>query len=162
MLSTAPAAVPDASGRRVWRFTLDSGATKNLDIGLRLPAVSGSYAASLIVDSIRNDVISRYTNLDSTLNVESAETIFPRLVSELGALVITRNGENSDRNTSVSKIQAASRLLAADQYEEAIKTLLEAAARLVKITSVDVSVHRVQIDRLLQEAQVRWFLAQSQ
>ena len=85
MLSTAPAAVPDASGRRVWRFTLDSGATKNLDIGLRLPAVSGSYAASLIVDSIRNDVISRYTNLDSTLNVESAETIFPRLVPACAA-----------------------------------------------------------------------------
>jgi hypothetical protein len=83
-------------------------------------------------------------------------------VSELGALAISQNGERSDRNAAVSKIQAASRSLAADRYEEAIEKLLEAAARLVKITSVDVRAYRVQVDRLLQEAQVRWFLAQPQ
>jgi hypothetical protein len=162
VLATAPAAVPDAGGRPIWRFTLDSGATKNLDIGLRLPAVSGSYAANLTIDSIRNGVISPYASFDSALSVESAETIAPRLVSELGALAITQNGERSDRNVAVSKIQAASSSLAADRYEEAIEKLLEVAARLAKITSVDVRAYRVQVDRLLQEAQVRWFLAQPQ
>jgi len=162
VLATAPAVVPDASGRPVWTFTLDSGATKKLDIGLRLPAVSGSYAASLTIDSIRDGVISPHAGLDSALSVESAETIAPRLVSELEALAISQHGERSDRNAAVSKIQAASSSLAADQCEEAIEKLLEAAARLAKITSVDVRAYRVQIARLLQEAQVRWFIAQPQ
>ena len=83
-------------------------------------------------------------------------------LSELGALAITQNGERSDRNVAVSKIQAASSSLAADRYEEAIEKLLEVAARLAKITSVDVRAYRVQVDKLLQEAQVRWFLAQPQ
>jgi len=133
-----------------------------LDIGLRLPAVSGSYAASLTIDSIRDGVISPHASLDSALSVESAETIAPRLVSELEALAMSQHGERSDRNAAVSKIQAASSSLAADQCEEAIEKLLEAAARLAKITSVDVRAYRVQIDRLLQEAQVRWFIAQPQ
>jgi len=154
--------VPDASGRQVWSFTLDSGATTKLDIGLRLPAVSGSYVASLTIDSIRSGVISPYASLDSAFSVESADTVVPRLVSELGALAITQNGERFHRITAVSKILAASSLLAADRYEEAIEKLLEAAARLAKITSVDVRAYRVQVDRLLQEAQGRWFLAQPQ
>jgi hypothetical protein len=160
VLATAPAAAHDARDRPLWNFTLDSGATKNLDIGLRLPAVSGSYTASLTIDSVRNGVTSHYGSFDTTLSVGSAETDAPRLVSELGALAITQIGDRSNRNAAVSKIQAASRSLAADQYEEAIETLLEAAARLAKITSVDVRAYRVQVDRLLQEAQVRWFLAQ--
>jgi len=162
VLATAPAAVPDASGRPVWSFALDSGATKNLDIGLRLPAASGSYAASLAIDSVRNGVTSHYGSFDTTLSVGSAETDAPRLASELGTLVITQNGDRSNRNAAVSKIQAASSSLAADQYEEAIENLLEVAERLAKITSVDVRAYRVQVDRLLQEAQVRWFLAQPQ
>jgi len=162
VLATAPAAAPDASGRSVWSFTLDSGATKDLDIGLRLPAAGGSYAASLTIDSIRNSVISPYASYDSSLNVESAETIAPRLVSELGTLAIAQNGDRSDRNAAVSKIEAASSSLAVDQHEEAIEQLLEAAAQLAKITSVDVRAYRIQVDRLLQETQVRWFLAHPQ
>ena len=159
MLANAPAAVPDASGRPVWSFALDSGATRNLDIGLRLPAASGNYAASLAIDSVRNGVTSHYGSFDTTLSVGSAETDAPRLASELGTLVITQNGDRSNRNAAVSKIQAASSSLAADQYEEAIENLLEVAERLAKITSVDVRAYRVQVDRLLLEAQVRWFLA---
>ncbi len=162
VLAIAPAAAHDARGRPLWNFTLDSRATKNLDIGLRLPAVSGSYTASLAIDSVRNDVTSHYGSFDTDLSVGSAETDAPRLVSELGALAITQIGDRSNRNAAVSKIQAASRSLAADQYEEAIETLLEAAARLAKITSVDVRAYRIQVDRLLQEAQGRWFLAQPQ
>ena len=160
VLATAPAAAPDASGRSVWSFTLDSGATKDLDIGLRLPAASGTYAANLAIDSIRNGVVSPYDTFNSTLSVESAETVAPRLVNELGALAIPLNGDRSDRNAAILKIQTAISSLAADQHEEAIDKLLEAATRLAKITSVDLSAYRVQVDRLLQEAQVRWFLAQ--
>jgi len=160
VLATAPAAVPDASGRPVWSFTLDSGATKNLDLGLRLPATTGSTTASLAIDSVRNGLTSAYGTFETTLSVESAETIAPRVAGELAALTITLSSDKLDRNAAVSSIQAARSSIASGAYEQAIGQLLTAAERLLKITSVDVSDHRVQIGRMMQEAQVRWAAAQ--
>jgi hypothetical protein len=157
VLGTAPAATPDASGRPVWSFALDSGATKNLDVGLRLPAATGSFSASLSVD-LSTGLPSPFTSF-TTLVVESADTVAPRVVGELSALVVS-SSDKSDRDHAVSSIRAAQASLSAGASEKAIDQLLDAAERLLKITSVDVSAQRVEVDRLLQEAEVRWFIAQ--
>ncbi len=162
VLGTAPAALPDASGRPMWGFTLDSGATKNLDVGVRLPSSTAISTASLAIESVRNGLTSAYGTFDTTLAVESAETIAPRVASELAALAITLASDKLDRDAAVSSIQSASRALAAGEHEQAIGQLITAAERLLKIISVDVSAQRVRVGRLLQEAQVRWFLAQPQ
>jgi hypothetical protein len=160
VLGTAPAATADASGRPVWTFTLDSGATKNLDIALRLPADTGSFSANLSIDSTRNDLATPFSTF-VTLSVESADTVAPRVVNELSALSVASN-DRSDRDRAVSLIRAAQASLAAGASGKAIDQLTEAAERLMKIGSVDVSVQRVEVARLLQEAEVRWFLAQPQ
>jgi hypothetical protein len=149
---------PDASGRPVWTFTFDSGATKNLDIGLRLPANTGSFKATISVDSARNDLATPFSKF-ITLPVESADTVAPRVAGELSALVVSPN-DKSDRDHAVSSIRAAQASMTSGAYEQAIGQLIDASERLLKITSVDVSAQRVEVDRLLQEAQVRWFLAQ--
>jgi len=157
VLGTASAAPADASGHPVWTFTLDSGATKNLDVGLRLPAVTGSFSASLSVD-LNTGLPSPFTSF-VTLAVESADTIAPRAAGELSALAVSSN-EKSDRDHAVSSIRAAQASMTAGAYEQAIDQLIDAAEHLLKITSVDVSAQRVEVDRLLQEAEVRWFIAQ--
>ena len=50
--------------------------------------------------------------------------------------------------------------LASGAYAQAIGQLLTAAERLLKIASVDVGAQRIEVARLMQEAQVRWVLAQ--
>jgi hypothetical protein len=160
VLGTAPAASADASGRPVWTFSLDSGATKNLDIALHLPASTGSFTANISIDSTRNDLATPFST-SVTLSVESADTVAPRLAAELSALAVSSN-DKSDRDRAVSLIWAAQASLAAGASGKAIDQLVEAAERLMKIASVDVSAQRVEVDRLLQEAQVRWFLAQPQ
>jgi hypothetical protein len=158
VLGTAPGATPDASGRPVWTFTLDSGATKNLDIGLRLPADTGSFTASISIDSTRNDLATPFSTV-ATLSVESADTVAPRVVSELSELSVSPN-DRSDRDRAVSLIRAAQASLAAGSSSKAIDQLTDAAGWLMKINSVDVSAQRVEVGRLLQEAEVRWFLTQ--
>lgn len=160
VLGTAPAASADASGRPVWSFTLDSGATKNLDVALSLPAGTGSFTANISIDSTRNDLATPFST-SVTLSVESADTVAPRVAAELAALAVSSN-DKSDRDRAISLIQAAQASLAAGAAGRAIDQLVEAAERLMKIASVDVSAQRVEVDRLLQEAQVRWFLAQPQ
>ncbi len=159
VLATAPAVdvPPPPSGRPVWSFTLDSGATKNLDIGLRLPAATGSFSASLSVD-LNTGLPSPFTSF-VTLAVESSDTVAPRAAGELSALAVSSN-ERSDRDHAVSSIRAAQASMTAGAYEQAIDQLIDAAEHLLKITSVDVSAQRVEVDRLLQEAEVRWFIAQ--
>ena len=61
---------------------------------------------------------------------------------------------------AASGVLAAQSSIAAGAYEQAIAQLIDVAERLLKITSANVSAQRVEVDRLLQEAQVRWFIAQ--
>ncbi len=158
VLGTAPAATPDASGRPVWTFTLASGATKNLDIGLRLPANTGSFTANISIDSARNDLTTPFST-SVALTVESADTVAPRVAGELSALAVSST-DKSDRDHAVSSIRAAQASMTSGAYEQAIGQLIDASEHLLKITSVDVSAQRAEVDRLLQEAEVRWFIAQ--
>ena len=158
VLGTAPAATPDASGRPVWTFTLDSGATKNLDVGLRLPANTGSFTANISIDSARNDLVTPFSTF-VTLSVESADTVAPRVADDLSALAVS-SSDKSDRDHAVSSIRAAQASMTSGAYEQAIAQLIDAAEHLLKITSIDVSAQRVEVGRLLQEAAVRWFIAQ--
>ena len=156
VLSTAPAATADSSGRPVWTFTLDSGATRDLEAGLRLPEADGSYTANLAIDSIRNGITTPYGSFDLTLSVETAEVITTRVVADLSALTNLAPSDRNDRDIAVSSIQAARSALAAGDYDGAIAQLLTATERLLKITSASVVPQRVDTARILQEAQIRW------
>jgi hypothetical protein len=158
VLGTAPAATSDASGRPVWTFMLESGATKNLDIGLRLPANTGSFTANISIDSARGDLATPFSTF-ATLTVESADTVAPRVAGALSALSVS-SSDKSDRDHAVSSIRAAQASLASGQSEKAIDQLIDASERLLKITSADITPYRVEVDRLLQEAEARWFIAQ--
>ena len=160
VLSTAPAATPDASGRPVWRFTLESGVTQDLDAGLRLPEANGSYTASLAIDSIRNGIALPYNSFDVTLSVETADFVATRVLAELAALGSLSPSDRNDRDIALASIQAAQGALLAGDHEAAIAQLLTATGRLLKITSANVLPQRVDTARLLQEAQVRWAMTQ--
>jgi hypothetical protein len=156
VLSTAPAATPDASGRPVWSFTLESGATRDLDAGLRLPEADGSYTATLAIDSVRNGVSTPYGSFDLGLSVETAEVTAARAVAELSALANLAPSDRNDRDIAVASIQAAQGALAAGDYEAAIAQLITASARLLMITSANLTPQRVDTARILQQAQIRW------
>jgi len=155
VLSTAPAATPDANGRPVWTFLLEPGATKDLDTGLQLPETDGSYTASLALDSIRNGITTHYGSFDVTIGVESAGTIATRVVADLAALKLSYHDRN-DRDHAIWYLQAAQNALAQGEHEAAIAKLVAAAEKLLKITSANVTPQRVDTARLLQEAQIRW------
>jgi hypothetical protein len=160
VLSTAPAATPDASGRPVWTFTLESGVTQDLDAGLRLPEANGSTTASLAIDSIRNGIAVPYNSFDVTLSVETADFVATRVLAELAALGSLSPSDRNDRDSALASIQAAQSALLAGDHEAAIAQFLTATGRLLKITSANVLPQRVDTARLLQEAQIRWAMTQ--
>lgn len=159
VLSTAPQAAPDASGRPVWSFMLAVDETKDLFASLRLPGSTGTYAASINVESVRNGVAHPYGTFETSITVEDAASVSARSISGLMALSVG-SADKADRNHAVAAIQSAQARLAAGQYESAIADLVAAAERLLKITSVDVGPYRVEVARLLKEAEARWAAAQ--
>ncbi|MND07725.1 hypothetical protein D3C83_299160 [compost metagenome] len=50
----------------------------------------------------------------------------------------------------------------AQQWDAAFRDLLKARDRLLKITSVPIHAHRVQLAQLLQAVELAWFQVQSQ
>jgi hypothetical protein len=159
VLSTAPGAAADASGRPVWSVSLAVGETKELLAGVRMPAASGSYAASIAVESVRNGIAHPYGTFGTSITVEDFTTVAERTISALMAVPVG-SADKADRNHAVSSIQSAQSRLGAGQYEQAIADLVGAAERLLKIKSADVTPYRVDVGRLLKEAAARWAAAQ--
>jgi hypothetical protein len=159
VLSTAPAAVPDANKRPVWSFNLASGAAKELFAGVRLPAASGKYVTSATVQTIRNKVVTTYGTFDVAAAVEGAEVVGPRVIAALKALKVSSK-ERRDLDHAVSSIHVALSKLASNRYDSAIEELLDAANHLADITSVNATAYRAQIGHMLKEAQARWAKAQ--
>src|SRR2546429_2984662 len=130
----------------------------NLNAGLRLLANTGGSTGTIVIASARNDLATPFS-ASVTLSVESADTVAQRVPGELSALAVS-SSDKSDRDHAVSSIQAAQASLGARDSDQAIGLLIDASERLLKITSVDVTPYRVEVDRLLQEAEARWFIAQ--
>ena len=159
VLGTAPAAAPDANGNPVWAFTLPVDGTQDLFAALRLPAQSGTHAASVKVESVRNGIVTTYGTFGTTLAVEASEAVATRVVDGLGALTLASH-DKADRMHAIWHLYAAQWHLGAGSHESAIGHLVEAADALLKITSADVAPYRVDTALLLKEAQARWAAAQ--
>jgi hypothetical protein len=159
VLGTAPAATADANGNPVWTFTLPEDATQDLLAALRLPADSGTHHASVRVESIRNGNVTLYGTFPATLAVEAADVVAPRVIDGLAALAVSSH-DKSDRTHAIWHLYAAQWHLGSGNLEWAIGHLVEAADALLRITSADVTPYRLDVARLLKEAEARWAAAQ--
>jgi hypothetical protein len=158
LLTTSPAAALDANGRPVWTVTLDSGQTADLEASIRLPLAAGNYAVQAAVETTRNGQTTLYNTTNLSFAVTDAATVSGQVVAGLQGLTLA-SAEKQSRDRAVAHVQSAQTKLAAARYEDAIDELLEAVEDLMKITSVDTSAQRLQIDRMLDEAGYRWYLA---
>jgi len=93
--------------------------------------------------------------------VESAESVAPRVVGELSALVVS-SSDKSDRDHAISSIRAAQASLPRARPRRRSSKLVDASERLLKITSVDVSARACESTASCRKPKLRWFIAQPQ
>jgi len=158
LVSTTPAATPDANGRPVWTQSLDSGQSADLAAAIRLPATSGDTSAQAAVETIKNGQATPYNTCSLALSVTDAGTVNAQVVADLQGLSLP-SPERSHRDRAVAHLQLAQAKLGASRYEDAIDELLEAIEDLMKIASIGTSAYRLSVDRLLDEVSYRWWLA---
>jgi hypothetical protein len=158
LVGTDPAATPDAGGGLVWTLTLGAGQAVDLNASIRLPAAAGSYTAQVKIESIRNTQVTLYNSYSLTVAVSDAAQTNGAVVAGLQGLALSSADQNH-RDHVLQHLSSAESKTALGRDEDAIDEFLEALEDLSKITSADVSAYRLQIDRMLDEAEYRWWLA---
>lgn len=153
-----PAGTLEPGNKVLWQLNLPAGATQGLRAMVRAPLTSGGYSVSQEVSVVRNGQTLPYANSSQSMTVmdtvNPAKQALARLkglsVSLLEALTLLDAKVNLDYGIS---------LFQQGRYHEAVEELGEAANSVRKL-SADLKTERLAIDRLMQEAQYRWYLAQ--
>jgi hypothetical protein len=140
----------------VWRFALAAGSQRTLRLALAAPTTEGTHLLSTEIGTVREGVYTPYlANQTLGLSVVSAASRLPAIQSQILALAVAPN-ERTPRDKAAADTGAAHAAMAAGRWAEAIDKLLSAIDWLTRITSVDVSARRLELDAALQEAQWRW------
>jgi hypothetical protein len=158
IVGTTPQATLETGNKALWKFNLAAGATQALQLTMRAPLTAGSYDVGTDVSVMRNNQLQPYGSYKQTFAVmdnltpaKQAQTRLKNLsVSLLEALTLLNAQVNIDYGLS---------LYQQGRWGDAVEELTE-AANSVRQLSVDLSVERLAIDRLIQEAQYRWYLTQ--
>jgi hypothetical protein len=159
IVNITPAAVLDINGQPVWRFLLDKDQTKSLSLALRLPATSGSNNIDTIVSSIRNNLTKIYGNYPLTVVTETGADIANRVTLNLQSISFATVQEQQARDRAVLSINSSRILFVGAKFEDSIRALLSAIGDLEKITSISLTEQKIEIDRLIQESELKWYVS---
>ena len=142
-----------------WQLTLAAGETRAIEGALRVAETSGTYAIPVTVTQETNGQTVTIGGASLEIIVTGFGTELPQVISQLQAATILSAPERAARDSAVVKLQAAQTSLAAAAWESAMSSLIDAAALVRGIGSVDLSAQAIAIDRVLQEAERRWWSA---
>ena len=153
---TSPLANLDVNGNPTWMFSLPEVGEQRLTLGLQLPGLGGTHKIESAVHTIRSDQRTLYGNYSLSLVITPAEQIGADLLGSLQSLILSSTQEQQARNRAVKYVQEALSALSHHDPGAAIDSLLVAVGELRMITSRDVGVYRRDLDRMLQDAAIRW------
>ena len=139
-----------------WNVALAVGQTTTLELGLRLPFVSGTATVNWAVYTVQASTATPYGTYSYALPVLAAAKLGPQIRSALQALSFAKNSDRKARDQAVAALQNAATSLAAEDYDAAAQLYVAAIIALDDIAGGDVQSYQEAIARLLQEAQRHW------
>jgi len=159
--SSFVSALPNAtaSGNTVtWSFNLAESAVWALDLGLRLPAATGTYAMSTEVSTVKAGQATVWGTYPLSFTVTDALPAAQAALTKLKSLSLS--GTQGDYlYAAKTALNSGINQYKSNYNRQAIGYLAQAAYKLKQITKVDLSAERLAIDKLLEQAEYRWFVA---
>lgn len=153
-----PAGTLEPGNKVLWQLNLPAGATQGLRAMVRAPLTSGGYSVSQEVSVVRNGQTLPYANSSQSMTVMDTVTPAKQALTRLKGLSVSLLEALTLLDAKVNLDYGIS-LFQQGRYHEAVEELGEAANSVRKL-SADLKSERLAIDRLMQEAQYRWYLAQ--
>jgi hypothetical protein len=159
-LGSSPTGNYDAGANSIdWAFHLPESQSKDLLLTMRAPQTAGDSTLQTIVSTTRNGTTTAYgAPLALSINVTPAATTAAHATQKLTALLLTQSKDQKLRDSLVADLQQVMGLFSqntAAGYEAAIAQLVRIIDALTELP-VDTTAVRLDLDRILKEAQWRW------
>ena len=159
VVGTTPQAVLEPGNKVLWKFDLGAGQSVPLQLTLRAPLSTGSYTVGSEMAVVRNGQKQPYASYSQSFNVMDslapAKAAYQKLLSLTGVPFL----ESLNWLSAKVNLDYGIKLYQQGRYHEAVEELGEAANNIRQL-SAPLSAERLAVDRLMQEAQYRWYLAQ--
>ena len=137
-----------------WRFLLGLTETRRFQVGLRLPATSGTYTLDSTLRVAATPAGTPLASNQFAITVASPRDLATLLSRDLDALVLTHPPEKNARSRVQSLLSESVTAMQAKQRDAAISALLKALDELDKIESVDTTACHVLLSTLVKSARV--------
>ncbi len=158
MADANPAPTSAAGNDITWRFGLAPHATQFIDLGVRVPLASSTYAVGTTVSKIQGATSTPFNAYSLAMPVAAADRFGPQLIADLGALTLALPADRTARDAAVAALTVARGAIAANDFDTAFAKLVSASEALVPLTGVAPEPYRVTASKWLQEAEQRWYL----
>lgn len=159
VVGTTPQAVLEPGNKVLWKFDLGAGQSVPLQLTLRAPLSTGSYTVGSEMAVVRNGQKQPYASYSQSFNVMDslapAKAAYQKLLSLTGVPFL----ESLNWLSAKVNLDYGIKLYQQGRYHEAVEELGEAANNIRQL-SAPLSAERLAVDRLMQEAQYRWYLTQ--
>jgi len=153
LLDSNPAAADQGSGRWLQALHLAVGQQPVTELGFRLPETFGVFEITTTACSSGTNPVLREAHL--SVEIANREALAKTLTDALKTLKLNRV-DGKQRDHAVEAIREAQSAWKKADAETAIDRLLEAAEALRRIGGAGLSTELLQLDRLLQAAELQW------
>ncbi|MFP5391844.1 MAG: hypothetical protein ACLGI6_09905 [Gammaproteobacteria bacterium] len=155
-----PPAATTLANAVLWSLTLAENHGAELLLTMQLPSETGTVKLNTVISTGSGATMVQYgPALDLGLTVVGSSQNYGSATNHLTALKLTAKKELDARKSVMSEIDLAMQYLAhntSSNHEIAIGKLVNASDLLLGITSVDTSAARLDVDRIMKEAEWRW------
>lgn len=147
-----------------WSFNLPATQSQELFLLLQAPSLAGDSSLQTTVATVNNGIVTPYgAPLTLPITVIAAAQSSVDAINALQAFPLTQSKDKKLRDALVAKLQDAMihfNTNTVTGYQTAITGLLDVTGSLSKLTTIDTTAVRLDIDHILREAQWRWVQTQ--
>lgn len=154
-IGAVPAATLDANGQPNWSLHLDNNQSQVIQLYVAAPSVSGNAVIQTQVSTVRAGNTSPYGQYSTMLATTGIDTLGASVLSRMQNLPTVFLSERVQRELSVLRFKSGQKWLDKGFLGFAVADFADAAEHLRTIRSVDINAIRLDLDRILQEVEIR-------
>lgn len=154
-LESFPVATLDDQGQPAWVLDLAKDQAQSIKLAISAPKTSGYAVLTTEVSTDKGGNIALYGQYTASLNSVGADTLSGAVLGSMQGLATQFLTERIARDLAILRFKSGMNWLSRGFYGFGVADLADAAEHLRTIKSIDVTSIRLDLDRILQEAEIR-------
>ncbi len=154
-LGAIPAASVDANGQPSWTLHLDKDQSQAIQLYVAAPSVSSNVVIQTQVSTVRAGNTSLYGQYSTIFTSVGKDSLGETVLSRMQNLQTQTVSDRVQRDLAILRFKSGQTWLTKGFLGFAVADLADSAEHLRTIQSVNIDAIRLDLDRILQEAEIR-------